>query len=138
MDITHIDERSLEGILDGLMPFLHCTIGCSVVCRGELDSDIEGLHDVSVQVGNEGVPIVRDSYMWKAKPGSPFHECPAAFFRCCLFHGETFQPPGSPAEDAEDILESVGRGEGTHHIQMDSRKSLIWYWELAHSGLDSR
>ena len=104
---------------------------------GELDLDVEGLHNVLVQVGNEGVPIVTDGHMRDTIPGGPFQEGPTAFLRGCSPQWITLNPSRSPAQDTKEIFEASGGRERAYNIKMNGRESLIWHGEPSHSSLDS-
>ena len=44
----------------------------------EADLHVESLHDVTIEVGDEGVPVVRDGDGGDPVPGHPAHEGGAA------------------------------------------------------------
>ena len=53
---------------------LYCAVGLLVVGWGEDDFDVEGSHDVLVEVGHEGVAVVRHGRAGDPVPGRPFQE----------------------------------------------------------------
>ena len=50
-----------------------------MVGGGEADLDVEGGHDILVEVGDKRVAVVRDGQAGTAVPASPFKEGTTAF-----------------------------------------------------------
>ena len=88
------------------MPPLDGAIGGRMVGGSEPDGDVERRHDILPEVGNKGIAIVAEDQTGKAKPGRPLHESLAALHTGCGLHFVAFQPPGSPVQASQKILET--------------------------------
>ena len=89
------------------MPPLHGSVGGRMVGGGEADLDVEGGHDVLVEVGDKRVAVVTDRQAGAAVPARPLEEGATAFGGGWLTDRKTFNPPRGPVKNRENITEPL-------------------------------
>ena len=72
-----------------------------MVCRGELDLDIEGLHELFEEVADKSIPIITDGHARDPEPLDILHEGLGDLGAGGLSHRDCFDPTAGPTEDRE-------------------------------------
>ena len=99
MFISHVNKGGFKGIFKGLVSPFNRPISSCMICRRKPDFYIESRHDVTIEVGDERVPVVGHGHPGDPEAARPLEEGLAALRRGGGLHFVSLKPPRGTVKD---------------------------------------